>query len=395
MARIVFATPSTQNSAGPGANVRVLDGLLINTPQYAALHAARQATIDTRILEFQTMANAMPEHSSARKNLEFQVWCLNRIRGISGTAAGTIMGLNPYDTAYQYWKQATMAEPFVNSGNAATEWGQRKEPVIAQKYLDLHGCYAMVPPSIVSPLIPFMTASADRIVLGSDGAPERILEIKTTSFNREYDGERQWGKGNTYADVCDAIGKISLKCTQEDGTVPAHYIVQVMHYMAATGVDKADIAVLIGSSDYREFTIHLDPQQAEDLIRAEDEFYCRHILDNVAPAYTAVDLSKIRPEKAASIEATEQVVEIANNLRDIRAQLDALKAKESELRDQLVEFVGTNEAITHNGTTLLTYGTRERAAAFDSKRFEVEHPDLYAQYLGQPSFSRVFSFKLK
>ena len=402
MARMIFTnrplSPASQ-AVLPGIPVHVIDDLLINTPEYAAKHAERMKYIDARKAELAAQLVSLPASSKAAADVRHQLWSMERLRGISGTAAGAIIGVNPYCSAWQYWREATFAVEPRNESNAVTEWGQRKEPVIAQKYLDFHGRYAVVPPSVCSEYLPFMTASCDRIVLDESQCMERVLEIKTASFNREYETdsgpERMWGKGNSYVEAVDSAGKPYMQLVEADSAIPPQYIAQVTHYMIATGLDTADVAVLIGTFDYREYTINLNKDAAIDLIRAEDEFYCRNILDGVEPPPTAQDLSKIRPVKKAEIEATEQVFNMATTLRDIRAKLEELKAQETELRDQLVAYVGTNEKLTYNGSTLLTYGTRERAGMFDTKRFELDHPDLYSQYLGEKSFSRVFSFKLK
>ena len=391
MTRIIYAAQPVDTAPGTpfaGADVKVIDGLLINTPEYAAKHAARVAALaEQAALHSAAMARHAPgtrEHDEARYNL----WMCQRFAGISGTAAGTVIGVNKWQTPFAYWQEATFRVHAGNVSNPAMEWGQRKEPVVAQKYCDAHNCYLKVPETFTSPLFPFMTASPDRIVLAPDGSESRILEIKCTGFNRSIRNDlgvivdQDWGPGNQ-----DGM---------TDSAIPVQYIAQVMHYMLATGIYTADVAVLIGHDDYREYTIELDAEQAEDLIRAEDEFYCRNILDDVRPAdMTASDWGKVKPVKSSAVEATPEMLELARDLANITSQIKVLEAREKTLRDALIGFIGEKEGMLYDGAPVATYAGRERAGSFDSKKLSIDHPELYEKYKGEKTFYRVFSLKLK
>lgn len=55
-----------------------------------------------------------------------QNWLNVRAKGIGGSDAGVIMGLNPYKSAYQLWMEKTgQAEAPDLSGNQFIYWGRR------------------------------------------------------------------------------------------------------------------------------------------------------------------------------------------------------------------------------------------------------------------------------
>lgn len=57
-------------------------------------------------------------------------WLAAKLKGISGTDIGVLMGANPYKTEYQLLlDKLGLGKPFI--GNAATMAGQRLEPIVA------------------------------------------------------------------------------------------------------------------------------------------------------------------------------------------------------------------------------------------------------------------------
>jgi predicted phage-related endonuclease len=84
----------------------------------------------------------------------------------------------------------------------------------------------------------------------------RVFEAKTSRFP---DG---WGKSGS-------------------DEVPHEYALQVQHYMAVTGFPVADIAVLIGGSDFRVFEVPADIELQNMIIEGEREFW--HLVEKGEP----------------------------------------------------------------------------------------------------------------
>ena len=121
--------------------------------------------------------------------------------------------------------------------------GQLLEPVIRQEYANQTGRVVRVPPGTIRHAVhPFMLAHFDGVT--DDG---RIFEAKTSRT-----GEH-WGPGLD--------------------EVPHDYLIQVQHYMAVSGMKLADIAVLIGGSDFRIYEIEADPRMQDLIIEGEQDFW--------------------------------------------------------------------------------------------------------------------------
>jgi predicted phage-related endonuclease len=109
-------------------------------------------------------------------------------------------------------------------------WGLLHEPAIAEAYLEERGGgYVANQMFCVSRTHPFMCATLDRV---HDSG--RIVELKSTGERNAGD----WGEPGT-------------------DEIPQAYQVQVLHQMHCAEIPEADVAVLIGASDFRIYTVRL------------------------------------------------------------------------------------------------------------------------------------------
>jgi putative phage-type endonuclease len=117
-------------------------------------------------------------------------------------------------------------------------WGTLLEPIVAAHYTRRTGNKVRRVNAVLQhPNIPWMLANLDREVIGT---PEvQILECKTAGIN----GARLWRDG-----------------------VPEYVQLQVMHQLAVTGKQAADVAVLIGGQDLQVFRIERDEALIAKLI---------------------------------------------------------------------------------------------------------------------------------
>ena len=387
-----------------------LDGLLISQPHYANLYKDFTAHLDTeraKALSELNQAVLDKASDSDKKPLLDQVWNLTRRRGISGTNASVILGQNKYKTPYELYNELTGRVIPAQKDNVYMEWGRRLEDVVAQKYSDQHQVRLTPVETFVSSAFPFMTASVDRLIVDNNNSAKGVLELKTAGFNLktvDEDGEveRVWGPGNQYINVRNADGSETLQLVQADSQCPANYFTQVLHYMVSTGVYQGHLAVLIGGRDYREYEIPFDYAAAESLVRAEDEFFCKHVLDDVAPAMTAKELGTVVPEKKSAIEATPDIVAKAQKLKELTAKMASLKVEADSLKDSLIEYVGTNENITVNDKPIVSYSSCKGRVSVDIDALKDAYTQLAIaaniepqEFTKQGAAYRRFSIKIK
>ena len=178
-------------------------------------------------------------------------WLEKRRLGIGGSDAATVIGLNPYKTAYQLWAEKTgRLEPEDLSGNDRIYFGHKLEDLIADVYSERTGRKVRRRRQILrSKAHPFMLANIDRDVVGE----ARGLECK----NVDKDVARfsdAWGPSGT-------------------DQVPESYFIQCQHYMAVMGYEVWDLAALVGGNEIRIYTIERNDSIIDTLIAKERDFW--------------------------------------------------------------------------------------------------------------------------
>ncbi len=131
----------------------------------------------------------------------------------------------------------------------ARYWGSVLEAAVADRYAQETGYKIQRANQLIrSKDHDFMIANIDRKVVGE--ALRIGTEIKTAAG--------PWGWGESFTDE-----------------IPPAYMLQCQHYLAVTGYDFWDLAVLIGNRDYRQYRIAPIEEIKEQLIAAEMEFWDR------------------------------------------------------------------------------------------------------------------------
>lgn len=300
-------------------------------------------------------------------------WHFRRRLGIGGSEAGTILGLNKYQTAWDLWGIKTgRTTPPDLSGNMAVKMGHKLEQTVAELYAEITG--KTVRRSNIHHIHkekPWLVGNLDRVVVGE----KRGLECKTAS---SFAAKGKFGKGNVYT----PDGELAILCDE----VPDTYLVQVQHYMAVTGLPVFDLAVLIDGRDFRVYTIARNEELITELEGQLTEFWFKNVIADIAPAGEPIQDQE--PVKGAAVEADVSILNLLEERRELVAAITELDDAKSELDNQIKTFIGENEVLTRDGRSIATYKavTTNR---FDSTSFKKAEPALYAQYV-KPSTSRTF-----
>ena len=207
--------------------------------------------------------------------------------------------------------------------NAAMEWGTRLEPSVAKKYEDNHaedGLFYISGERQLHPVDRWVRATADRLAFRRlTEAPERGVEIKTAGHHMS----EKWGPEGSQ-------------------DVPLGYVAQVSWYQRFFDLDRWDLAVLIGGSDYREFQIPRD-KGLEDILFEE----CRRFLiENVIP--------RKPPEPDGTEESAKALARIFPKERDAdvlvptpgTAEYEAWSEMIQELHASQIEFDLAEDELT-------------------------------------------------
>lgn len=287
----------------------------------------------------------------------------NRRKGIGGSDAAAVLGLSKWKTAYDVFLDKTgQAEP--TPDNDAMLWGRLLEPVIRQQYADRTGREVAMPEMLTMADKPYIVANVDGL------CSDRVLEIKTARTSKD------WG---------------------EEGTdeVPMQYFLQCQHYLMVTGKPVADVAVLIGSADFRIYTVEANEKLFGVMQTAYAEFWNNHVLTGTPPeAVSYADaVARFKVSNGQSIEATPEIVAAIDALADASERVKEAEKLEEDLKGKIMTFMGENETLTVDGLTRVSWKTAKAAERFDSKAFKAAHPDLAAEFTKPGAPSRRFLVK--
>lgn len=288
-------------------------------------------------------------------------WLEERKKGIGGSDAPAVCGVSPWKSAYQVYLEKRGEAPS-QEDNDSMFWGRTLEPVIRQRYADVTGRTVTIPKGVIRhPSIEWMLASLDGIT-----DDERVLEVKTARSAQE------WGEPGT-------------------AEIPEVYLVQVQHYLSVTKLSLADVAVLIGGSDFRIYEVPADPELQRLIIEKEAAFW--DMVQNAIPpevvSYADIKQRFGKMSKAIKVQATPEVLAAIEGLKALKE----VTKKEDELKALVMAYMEEADTLTDGEGILATWKAGKPAKRFDAKAFQEKHPELYAEFLKEGEASRRFLIK--
>lgn len=289
-------------------------------------------------------------------------WLDIRRKSITGTDAGTIMGVNPYDTPFSLFhrKIGTILENVTDS--EVMYWGRQLEDIVAREFTAQTGIKLKKCGMMGNKWTPFRVADVDRLF---NTAITGGLECKTTTAYNA----KAWA----------------------DDAIPKHYWYQCLHYILTLYCDNEGkllvnpaptwcIACLIGGQHYVYRTIEYTQSDLYQLARAETDFYQR-IKDRNPPP---VSDSKIDMEVLAQLDGGHATIEASEYIEDLidDIKLNDMQAKEyakhvQKAKNKLAQWLVMGNADTGISCEYkVTYKApkqRETCAMADIKA----HPEIY------------------
>ncbi len=292
-------------------------------------------------------------------------WLKAREEGIGASEVAGILGLSPWETPFSLWLRKTHQCPPVEE-NDAMRRGHYLEDAVVQWWMHETGETVIKASAAdiiyVHPEHPYMRVTPDRIVKGR----KKIIEVKSTAI--------QMGE-----------------------TIPDYYLAQVQYQMYVTGIHQAELIYIQGGLTFGRFIVEYDEEFAEFIAEKVTEFWNENVLGGKEPdainvSDLAVKVPKSTPEK--SIQADDTAKAQIAEIREKKAQYDALGKEIEALQDSLKMFMTDSEAILdETGSVLLTWKSGKDRTSFDSKTFAAENPDLYAKYCKTVPGARSFLIK--
>ena len=308
------------------------------------------------------------------KDLQREDWLEVRRTGIGSSDAAAAVGLNPYQSQLELWMQKTGKAdllPAVDPSDDSSPmfWGSLLEPIVAAHYTKRTGNKVRRVNAVLQhPEHPWMLANVDREVVGASDV--QLLECKTAGIH----GARLWRDG-----------------------VPEYVQLQVMHQLAVTGHQAADVAVLVGGQELRIFRIERDEALIARLIALEHAFW-----DMVQNGTTPPGDGSESSEKAlrclypfdtgnqVDLSEDEALNATFEELLQARMQLDATQKREARLRQHIQIHMGeASKALFACGGSV-TWKRSKEGQTFNTSQFVQDHPTLAQRYMSVRAGSRRF-----
>lgn len=319
------------------------------------------------------------------KKMSKYEWLKERGKGIGGSDAASVVGLNPYKSSVSVYLEKlrymknnvnNIDDKTINSilnkntqhiedtiyTNYKMELGNKLKDFVAREFaLKTNKKVRNINGILKNDKYPFALANIDRAIVGE----KAFLECKVSgSYSK-----REWKEG-----------------------VPIYIKVQCHHYMAVSGATHCYVAALIGNEDLVIHKIDRDEEIIEEIMKLEKMFWEKCVLgENIPVPDGSDDYSKIL--KNIYKESNEEEIILfekenyLNRYDDVVGLIKELdtekKAIEQYIQSQMKEY-----EIAYIGDRKISWKSQSKNI-LDSKRLKKEHPELAEKYM-KTTTSRVF-----
>lgn len=291
-------------------------------------------------------------------------WLQLRRQYIGGADAGTVCGMNEYQSPYSLWCEKKGVVAPVEE-NERMRVGTYMEDYVAKRFEEETGKKVQKSNfSYFNSDYPWGIGDVDRLVCGEDA----ILECKTTS-------------------------ELNLK-HYRNGDYPDRFFWQVQHYMAILNKKKAYLAVLIGNRDFKVFEIPRNDAEIEALMLFEKEFY-EHLQSGNPPPIDGSDSTREAlqaqqsepPEEEPEPADLSDKKQVLDTLMEINAAIEQLESQRDAIKNQLIESIGDSWHGNCSGYSI-SYKPQTRKT-FDWKKLQKERPEIPLDGYFKSSTSRT------
>ena len=290
-------------------------------------------------------------------------WLKIRKGGIGSSDAGAAVGLHPYKSPLELWMEKTGRDGGLPKTDPDDEtspmyWGTLLESIVASHYTKRTGRKVRRINAVLQhPTEPWMLANIDREVIGVTDV--QILECKTAGMN----GARLWKEG-----------------------VPEYVQLQVMHQLAVTGKQAADVAVLICGQELQIHRIDRDEAMIARLLQLERQFWSYVERDEAPPADGSdsadVALRCLYPQDSGQTLDLSQDSSMSAAFSDLLAIRQVLTTNvllEAQTKQRIQQRMGeATKAVFETGD--VTWKRSKDGAGLDVGSLLKDQPDLLQRY---------------
>lgn len=290
-----------------------------------------------------------------------QEWLTRRQSGIGGSDVAAILGMSPWKTPLDVYlsKVQPITDEAADDMSEAALWGALLEDVVAREAARRNAYQIQrINGLAVHPRHACLIANLDRVIVapgtrarltptGGLAGAAGIMEVKTASAYKA--GE--WGRPD------------------DEEAIPIAYAAQAMHYLAVTGQDWCEFAVLIGGQKFISKRLERDEQTIAGITDKCLEFWEQHVMPRRPPEpINSADVLKLFPkDNTLAIDANANALEALSQARALKEQIRALDTELDRHVETLKLALGPNAALTLDGKPIVTWKKAADGKATDWK----------------------------
>lgn len=250
-------------------------------------------------------------------------WHELRSNGIGGSQVGTILGLNPWESAYTLWAKLSGKIPESFEQNEKMFWGTVLEPVIRDEWGKQNPEFEIFDTGTWAD--GWKHANPDGILKRGDDYG--LLEIKTAGY--------RWDE------------------------VPPQYYAQVQWYMHLLGLKWCKIVVLFQGSQLQTYTINYDQEFVHGALLRVTEFW-DGVAKDVAPSWDGSESTyqTVRVMHPDIVDSEIELGKLGSELLSAQGQLDSATEKLNEIKSIVLDFMDKAKYGQLDGKTIVTRSAR-------------------------------------
>ena len=235
-------------------------------------------------------------------------WHEARADSLGGSEIGTIMGLNPWESAYALWAKKTGKIENPPLTNWAVRFGQAFEEPILKLWAEEHPEYEVfVTGTYQDCECPWLHANPDALARHRKTGEWLVVEVKTARTSFE--------------------------------ALPANYEAQVRHYMMVMKIDRA-VVVAVAGMTWQEFWVERDDFTEQVQLDAAKRFMS-HVVNDTKPDYDGAEstyevIRKMHP----LIDDTEIEIDGLHQLALAQQEFEAAEAKFNQMKSWVLDLMG-------------------------------------------------------
>lgn len=300
-------------------------------------------------------------------------WLAQRTPGIGSSDIATIVGLNPYKTPFQLWREKTGQVTEEQVETFAMRRGHYLEDAVARFFED---------------------ASGKTVIQRS--AQEDIYVHPDYNWARVSPDRRFW-LTNVRNDDQGVLECKTARWDVDGDNLPPYWFTQLQYQLGVMGRENGSLAwynLTRDAFDYRD--VILVPDYFNWIMEEAEKFQTDNILGGIEPALTNAEDVLIKYSKhtpGTFIEASDDLAIKIDQLKSIKTNIKKSEEEQKLIEDEIKVFIGEAESLNYHGGILATFKAAKDSPRFDSKAFQEAHPELYAQFTNVVPGSRRFLVK--